>query len=45
MAEKTQRLEVVTPAKKLFSEDVRFVVVDVYKRQIVSYIIKNPMEL
>lgn len=27
MAEKTQRLEVVTPAKKLFSEDVRFVVV------------------
>ncbi len=27
MAEKTQRLEVVTPEKKLFSEDVRFVVV------------------
>lgn len=27
MAEKMQRLEVVTPAQKLFSEDVRFVVV------------------
>ncbi len=27
MADKLQRLEIVTPAKKLFSEDVRFVVV------------------
>lgn len=27
MAEKTQRLEIVTPEKKVFSEDVRFVVV------------------
>lgn len=27
MAEKTQRLEVVTPEKKVYSEDVRFVVV------------------
>ncbi|MCQ2560067.1 MAG: F0F1 ATP synthase subunit epsilon [Clostridia bacterium] len=27
MADKLQRLEIVTPAKKLFSEDIRFVVV------------------